>query len=124
VHAALFSHGVDSGEHADDADREQRDDEDKERVVVVDSDAVVDPGTMMIVAINAAPAYRAVFAAGRHEHFAVGTKLAGMYFLEEVNEFVFRLKIAGVAQGGKCKTDDKDGTQNKEGDQEVALFLI
>jgi hypothetical protein len=98
VHATLFSHGVDSGEHADDADRKQRDDEDKERVVVVDSDAVVDPGTMMIITINAAPAYRAVFAAGRYEYFAVGAKLAGMHFLEEVNEFMFRLKIAGVAQ--------------------------
>lgn len=124
MHTTLFSHGVDSRKHADDADREQSDDKDKERVVVVDSNAVVNPRTMVIIAINAALAYRTVFTAGRHKHFAVGAKLAGMYFLEEVNKFVFRLEIARVAQRGKSKTDDKDGTQNKKGDQEVALFLI
>ena len=84
--------------------------------MVVDPYTVVDPRAVVVIAFYAAFADRAMLAAGRHEHFAVGAKFTCVHFLKEVYKFMFRLKVTGVAQGGNSKTKDKDRTQNKEGD--------
>jgi hypothetical protein len=64
--------------------------------VVVDPYTVVDPRAVVVIAFYAAFADRAMLAAGRHEHFAIGAKLTSVHFLEKINKFVFWLKVAGV----------------------------
>ena len=68
--------------------------------MVVDADTVVDPRAVVIVAFHTASAYWAVLGAWSHEDFAVCTELAGVNLLQQVNEFVFWLQIAGIGEGG------------------------
>lgn len=68
--------------------------------MVVNADTVVDPRAVVIIAFDTATAYWTMLGAWSHEDFAVCAELAGVDFLQQFNEFVFWLQIAGIGEGG------------------------
>lgn len=84
-------------------DGQECNDENQEEVMVVDANAVVDPGAVVVESFDAAVADGAVFGSGSPEHFAIGTHLAGVHFGEEFHEFEVGLYVAGVnyTRGGE-----------------------
>jgi len=84
--------------------------------VVVNAHTIIYPWAVVVIAFYATSADRAMLAAGRNEHFAVGTKFTCVHFLKKVYKFVFRLNVTGIAQRGNSKTKNKNRTQNNEGD--------
>ena len=54
----------------------------------MDSNAVVDPGAVVIITLNTTLANRTVLRSRSYKHFAFRTQLTSVYFFEQINEFV------------------------------------
>lgn len=74
--------------------------------MVVDANAVVDPGTVVIKSFDAAVADGTVFRSGSPEYFAIGTHLAGMDFCKHFHKFEVGLYVAGV---NYARSGERDG---------------
>jgi hypothetical protein len=55
--------------------------------MVVDANAVVDPGAVVVKSFDAAVADGTVFGSWSPEHFTIGAHFAGVHFGEHVHEF-------------------------------------
>ena len=70
-------------------------------VVVVDTNAVVDPGAVMVVSFDTGFAYMTVSRPGGLDNLAVWAQLSGLKFLQKLQEVDFGLKFARILSHSK-----------------------
>jgi hypothetical protein len=92
--------------------------------VILDADAVVDPRTVVVEALDAPIARAAVLGADRAHDFAVRAHLDRMHFLEHVDKGEGRSQVTGVSFSRDEETDRQHHGEDRDYISEKGRFLI
>ena len=110
----FFEHEEDEQGCDDSEVDELRDHEGVESHVVVLTDTVVDPGTVVVEPFDTAVTHRAVTAPGGSDCLTVWTQLSALDCLQETHEVCLAwTQVARVSEGSQCEEHD---CQNGEDD--------
>ena len=92
--------------------------------MVADSDAVVEPGAVVVETFDAAVADSAVAGAGGAEDQAVGAHLARVDLGQHVEEVLLLDQVAGVTRGRDEEADSDERTQDGDDIGKDVVSLI
>ena len=129
IHSAIVRSTISRQHHYardydEDQHEKQRVDKHHIRVVILDADAVVDPRTVVVEALDAPIARAAVLGADRAHDFAVRAHLDRMHFLEHVDKGERRSQVTGVSFSRDEETDRQHHGEDRDYISEKGRFLI
>lgn len=92
--------------------------------MVSDSDAIIDPWTVVVKSVDAPFANGAVLGPARPHYFAVGTHLTSMRLAQQINERIFLFDKPGIRNTCNCEKQAEHKTQPNYSVPKVRHFLI